>query len=82
MRAGEPDAMDRMVGFAFGALAVQLLQRGEKARMVTLTDGNYSHVPIDTLLQGSKSVDVEGLYDPAAYRAKLMRVEGMPMFLY
>ena len=29
MRAGEPDAMDRMVGFAFGGLAVQLLQRGE-----------------------------------------------------
>ena len=31
MRAGEPDAMDRMVGFAFGGLAVQLLQRGETA---------------------------------------------------
>jgi 6-phosphofructokinase len=82
MRAGEPDAMDRMVGLAFGALAVQLLQRGEKARMVTLTDGNYGHVPADTLLQGRKSVDVSGLYDAAAYRAKLMRVEGMPMFLY
>ena len=82
MRAGEPDAMDRMVGFAFGALAVQLLQRGEKARMVILADGNYSHVPIDTLLGGRKTVDVEGLYDRAAYRAKLMRVEGMPMFLY
>jgi ATP-dependent phosphofructokinase / diphosphate-dependent phosphofructokinase len=39
-------------------------------------------VPIDTLLQGVKSVDVSGLYDPASYRAKLMRVEGMPMFLY
>ena len=38
MRAGEPDAMDRMVGFAFGGLAVQLLQRGEKGRMVTLSD--------------------------------------------
>lgn len=82
MRAGEPDAMDRMVGFAFGGLAVQLLQRGEKARMVTLSDGNYSHVPIDTLLHGSKSVDITGLYDRATYRAKLMRVEGMPMFLY
>jgi ATP-dependent phosphofructokinase / diphosphate-dependent phosphofructokinase len=82
MRAGEPDAMDRMVGLAFGALAVQLLQRGEKARMVTLTHGNYGHVPIDTLLHGRKSVDVSGLYDPQAYRAKLMRVEGMPMFLY
>ncbi|HEX2764563.1 MAG TPA: ATP-dependent 6-phosphofructokinase [Allosphingosinicella sp.] len=82
MRAGEPDAMDRMVGFAFGGLAIQLLQRGEKAAMVTLTGGNYSHVPIDTLLGGRKTVDVEALYDPAAYRARLMRIEGMPMFLY
>ncbi|HEX8214607.1 MAG TPA: phosphofructokinase, partial [Allosphingosinicella sp.] len=81
-RAGEPDAMDRMAGFAFGGLAVQLLERGEKARMLVLSGGNYSHVPIDTLLQGRKSVDVAALYDPAAYRAKLMRVEGMPMFLY
>ncbi|HEX6374171.1 MAG TPA: ATP-dependent 6-phosphofructokinase [Allosphingosinicella sp.] len=82
MRAGEPDAMDRMVGFAFGGLAVQLLQRGEQARMVTLTSGNYDHVPIDTLLKGRKSVDVGGLYDPVSYRARLMRIEGMPMFLY
>ena len=82
MRAGEPDAMDRMVGLAFGGLAVQLLERGEKARMVTLDDGNYGHVPIDTLLQGTKCVDVAALYDPDHYRARLMRVEGMPMFLY
>ncbi len=82
MRSGEPDAMDRMVGFAFGGLAVQLLERGEKARMVTLTDGNYGHVPIDTLLRGTKSVDVSALYDKDSYRARLMRVEGMPMFLY
>jgi ATP-dependent phosphofructokinase / diphosphate-dependent phosphofructokinase len=82
MRAGEPDAMDRMVGLAFGALAIQLLQRGESGRMVTLTDGNYAHVPVDTLLKGTKSVEVDAVYDPLAYRAKLMRVEGMPMFLY
>src|SRR3546814_4405751 len=30
MRAGEPDAMDRMVGFAFGGLAVQLLAKGDR----------------------------------------------------
>jgi 6-phosphofructokinase 1 len=82
MRAGEPDAMDRMVGFAFGGLAVQLLQRGDHGRMVTLSDGNYGHVPADTLLHGKKSVDVSALYDRATYRARLMRVEGMPMFLY
>jgi ATP-dependent phosphofructokinase / diphosphate-dependent phosphofructokinase len=82
MRAGEPDAMDRMVGLAFGGLAVQLLERGETARMVTLSDGNYGHVPIDTLLKGTKNVDVAALYDRDHYRARLMRVEGMPMFLY
>ena len=61
---------------------VQLIERGEAGRMVTLSDGNYSHVPIDTLLHGKKSVDVSALYDRATYRARLMRVEGMPMFLY
>jgi len=82
MRAGVPDAMDRMVGFAFGGLAVQLLQRREAGRMLALINGNYSHVPADTLLQAEKSVDVASLYDPENYRARLIRVEGMPMFLY
>ena len=82
MRAGEPDALDRMVGFAFGALAVQLLEARTFARMVTVQRGAYDHVPIATLLNGTKSVDVEALYDPQSYRAKLARIEGMPMFLY
>lgn len=82
MRAGEPDAMDRMVGFAFGGLAVQLIQAGQTGRMLTLSGGNYGHVPADTLLQGKKSVDVAALYDADAYRPKLQRIEGMPMFLY
>lgn len=82
MRAGGPDALDRMVGFAFGALAVQLLHAGQSGRMLSLTGGNYTHVPIDTLLHQRKSVDVAALYDPAAYRASLLRIEGMPMLLY
>ena len=82
MRAGEPDAMDRMVGFAFGALAVQLLQQGSDGRMVCLRGGNYDHVPVETLLTGTKNVDIEALYDPERYRARLVRVQGMPMFLY
>ena len=74
--------MDRMVGLAYGGLAVQLLQRKQSGVMVALKDGNYCHVPIGRLEEGTKSVDVSGLYDPSLYRAKLMRVEGMPMFLY
>jgi 6-phosphofructokinase 1 len=82
MRAGEPDALDRMVGFSFGALAVQLLEAGTSARMVAVIGGTYGHVPIATLLTGTKAVDVDALYDRQAYRAKLAAIEGMPMFLY
>jgi 6-phosphofructokinase 1 len=82
MRAGEPDAMDRMVGLAFGALAVQLMSRREHGRMVALKGGSYGHVPVDTLEEGRKFVDVAALYDPRLYRAKLIRIENMPMFLY
>jgi 6-phosphofructokinase 1 len=82
MRAGEPDALDRMVGFSFGALAVQLLEVGTAGRMVVVNRGRYDHVPVDTLLMGTKLVDVDALYDRDAHRAKLAAVEGMPMFLY
>ncbi|NNC72297.1 MAG: ATP-dependent 6-phosphofructokinase [Sphingomonadaceae bacterium] len=82
MRAGEPDALDRMVGFAFGGLAVELLADGTDGRMVALTDGNYCHLPIAKLLESDKIVDVANMYDAEAYRAKFLRIQGMPMFLY
>jgi ATP-dependent phosphofructokinase / diphosphate-dependent phosphofructokinase len=82
MRSGDPDALDRMVGFAFGGLAVRKIEAGETGRMLALKDGNYTSVPIDTLLGGTKSVDIDMLYDRERYRPKLTHVEGMPMFLY
>lgn len=82
MRAGEPDAMDRMVGFAFGAYAVQLIEEDRMSNMVCLTDGNYGVVPINRLLEGTKGVNVSGLYDASQYRANLVQIEDMPMFLY
>lgn len=82
MRAGTPDAVDRMVGFAFGALAVQLLSSGQGGRMVALAGGNYTHVPITTLLEQRKSVDISALYDAPSFRASLLKIEGMPMLLY
>ena len=58
------------------------IEAGETGRMLALKDGNYASVPIDTLLGGTKSVDVDMLYDRDRYRPKLTHVEGMPMFLY
>ncbi|MGF1549849.1 MAG: 6-phosphofructokinase [Sphingomonadaceae bacterium] len=82
MRAGEPDAMDRMVGLAFGQLAVQILAEGSGPAMVVLKDGNYCREPVETPRAGVKSVDVDRLFDRERYRARLLAVEGMPMFLY
>jgi len=82
MRAGEPDAVDRMVGFAFGAFAAQLIEEGRTGRMVCLHDGKYDSVPAATILEGTRGVSVPGMYDPGQYRANLVKVEGMPMFVY
>lgn len=82
MRAGVPDALDRMVGFAFGALAVQLLEEGRHGRLVGLLDGNYASSPIEVLKEGARCVDVARLYDTERYRPRLNRVEGLPMFVY
>lgn len=82
MRAGAPDALDRMVGFAFGALAVQLLEEGRHGRLVGLLDGKYATSGIDVLMQGARRVDVDRLFDATHYRPKLGRVEGLPMFVY
>jgi 6-phosphofructokinase 1 len=82
MRSGDPDALDRMVGLAFGALAVQLVERGETGRLVALRDGNYDHADINAVEAESKHVDVDRLYDRSRYRARIRDIRGMPMFLY
>ena len=82
MRAGAPDSLDRMVATSFGNLAVQELEQGHSGRMVALQDGVYTTVPVDTPIQGTKRVDVNELYDVAAYRPKIAHLLGKPMFLY
>ena len=82
MRAGAPDALDQMVAKSYGTMAVQLLAEGKSGLMMALRDGNYEPVPADTCIQAKKRVDVAALYDPQAYRPRIARVMGKPMFLY
>ncbi len=82
MRSGEPDALDRMVAISFASLATDLALRKETGRMVALREGKYTTVPIETLMQGVKRVDVEELYDAENYRPKVAHLLGKPMFLY
>lgn len=82
MRAGAPDALDRMVASAYGAGAIQQLAQGKSGLMMAIRDGNYTTVPVDTCVQGKKRVDVAELYDTDQYRPVIRQVQGKPMFLY
>ncbi len=81
MRSGAPDSLDLMVAANYAQMAMGLVERGESGRLVCLQRGVYSDVPIATLSQGKKRVNVPELYDTDNYRPKVRHVFGMPMFL-
>jgi len=82
MRSGAPDSLDLMVAVNYANIAMDLVTDGRFNRMVALRHGTYTHVPLKTVMEGIKRVDVDELYDVENYRPKTRRVEGKPMFLY
>ena len=82
MRSGAPDSLDLMVAFNFANMAMDLIAEGMSGRMVCLQGGTYRHIPISSIMQGLKRVDVPELYDVEEYRPKVRHVLGKPMFLY
>jgi 6-phosphofructokinase 1 len=82
MRSGAPDSLDLMVAVNYANMALSLVGRGASNRMVALRDGIYTSVPLRTVRQGKKRVDVGELYDTEQYRPKVRHVLGKPMFLY
>ena len=82
MRAGPPDALDRMVAKNYGAMVVQMLAEGKRGMMAAIHDGRYTAVPVDTCIKGTRQVDVAALYDPILYRPRIARIAAKPMFLY
>ena len=82
MRSGAPDALDLMVAVNYANMALNLIDRDAADSMVALRSGTYTSVPIDTIMQGTKRVDVEALYDEKRYRPLVRQVDKKPMFLY
>ena len=82
MRAGPPDALDRLVATSFGTMAVQALADGKSGLMMALQGGRYRTVPVDTCITGTKRVDVARLYNGDTYRPALKHILDTPMFLY
>ncbi len=82
MRSGAPDALDLMVAVNYANMALNLIDQRQAGNMVVLRRGTYTSVPIETIMQGTKRVDVEALYDEKRYRPLVRQVDGKPMFLY
>jgi len=82
MRSGSPDSLDLMVAVNFAHMAIDLFLKGTFGRLVALSRGIYTDIPLSTITTGQKRVDVRELYDIEQYRPKVMHVGGKPMFLY
>jgi 6-phosphofructokinase 1 len=82
MRSGEPDALDRMVAISYANLATDTLMRGGSGKMAALRNGRYTMVPVEMIMEGTKRVDVDELYDAENYRPKVQNMMDKPMFLY
>ncbi|MEA3358020.1 MAG: 6-phosphofructokinase [Thermodesulfobacteriota bacterium] len=82
MRSGTPDSLDLMVAVNYANMAIDLFLKGVFGRLIALNRGIYTDIPISTITTGQKRVDVRELYDIKEYRAKILHVDGKPMFLY
>ena len=71
-----------MVAISYANLATDLIMKGQSGKMTALNSGRYEVVPMDTISQGLKRVDVDELYDAENYRPKVTNMLGKPMFLY
>jgi 6-phosphofructokinase len=82
MRSGAPDSLDLMISLNYANMAMSLILQKKFGRMVAMREGRYTNVPMSTITEGLKRVDVDELYDRDQYRPKVRNVEGKPMFLY
>ena len=82
MRSGAPDSLDLMVAVNFANMTIDLFLKNIFGRLVALSRGIYTDIPLSTIITGQKRVDVRELYDAEEYRPKVRHVGGKPMFLY
>jgi 6-phosphofructokinase 1 len=81
LRAGAPDTVDLMVSKNYGTMTVRLIEEGSTGLMVAVRNGCYTTQPADISTKGERRVEVDGMYDVDAYRPKIAKLDGAPMYL-
>lgn len=81
LRSGAPDAVDLMVPKNYGTMTVRLIEEGSTGLMVAVREGCYTTQPADISTKGEHRVDIDGMYDVDAYRPRIAKFDGTPMYL-
>lgn len=81
VRGGDPDAIDSIAPMAFGNLALDLILQGVSGRLVVLSNGRYSNIPIEIVTSRSKVVNVEKHYNTERLRPFYKSFENQPLFI-
>jgi 6-phosphofructokinase len=81
VRCGDPDAIDSIVPMAFGNLALDLVLEGTSGRLVSLRDGKYDNVPIESVTSTKKVVDVAKYYNTERLRPYYKSFTAKPLFI-
>ena len=80
VRSGDPDALDSIVPMAFGNLALDLILRKEYGKLVSIHRGFYDSVPIKSVSENKKVVDVSKYYNTDRLRP-IYDFDGAPLFI-
>ncbi len=81
VRCGDPDALDSIAPMAFGNLALDLVTAGTSGRLVSVHNGRYGSVPMESIIGTKKAVDVEKYYDTERMRPKYNAFGDLPLFV-
>ncbi|NPV40280.1 MAG: ATP-dependent 6-phosphofructokinase [Anaerolineae bacterium] len=81
IRSGPPDSLDRMVGMAYGSIAINLIKANDTGKLAALQHGKYTAVPLESVISGKKYADVDSYYDKENYLPKVKSFLNHPMFL-
>jgi 6-phosphofructokinase 1 len=81
VRSGNPDAIDSIAPMAFGNLALDLITSGTSGRLISVRNGRYGSVPLESIIGTKKVVDVEKYYDTGRMRPKYKSFNELPLFI-
>ena len=81
VRSGDPDALDSIAPMAFGNLALNLITSGTSGRLISVRNGRYCSVPLESIIGTKKVVDVEKYYDTDRMRPKYKSFNELPLFI-